>query len=63
MAKETPQKRNKAKRLFWILGVTPFLVLALLLIAAAFSDLPEFKELENPKSDLASEIITSDGEV
>ncbi|NND76724.1 MAG: penicillin-binding protein [Flavobacteriales bacterium] len=58
-----PQEKNKAKRLFWVLGLAPFIILGLLLIAAAFSDLPEFKELENPKSDLASEIITSDGNV
>lgn len=35
----------------------------LLLGAAALSDLPTFEKLENPKSDLATEILTSDGKV
>lgn len=63
MAKEIADGKNKIKRIFWVLGISPFIVLTLLLIAASFSDLPGLKKLENPKSDLASEIITSDGEV
>ncbi|MEM7163642.1 MAG: biosynthetic peptidoglycan transglycosylase, partial [Bacteroidota bacterium] len=65
MAKKKKAKRDtkKIRRLFWLMGLAPFMVLGLLLVAAAFSELPSFKELENPKSDLATEVITTDNKV
>jgi len=61
--KKTPRDTSKIKRLFWVVGLLPFMVLGGLLIAAAFSELPTFQKIENPKSDLATEIITADNKV
>ncbi len=51
---------------FWILILSGlgFIVFCLLLASwGAFGPLPSFEEIENPKSNLASQIITSDNEV
>src|SRR6185436_5925601 len=48
---------------FWLLVILPFAGIALFLFLASkgsFGELPTFEELENPKSNLASEIISSD---
>src|SRR5690349_3751036 len=48
---------------FWILVLLPFVSIILFLILVSngtFGELPTFEELENPKSNLASEIISSD---
>lgn len=55
---------KKYIKIFWILIVTPLLLLVTLVIATAlewFGKLPTFEELENPKSNLATEIYTADG--
>jgi len=45
-----------------LLGIgVPFSILGF--IALSFSDLPDTEELENPKSELASEVIAADGSV
>jgi len=45
---------------FWALFSTPFLALGLLLILAGFGDLPDTEALANPKTNLATEVYTSD---
>lgn len=51
---------------FWLLLLSPLLVLYLFLMLAGFGlfgDLPTFGELENPNSSLATEIYTSDNKL
>ena len=44
--------------------MTPFVLLTVLLLAVwAFADIPSFRELENPDSKLATQIISSNGEI
>ena len=48
----------------WLLVFSPLLLLAVVLYLTSlglFGSLPSFEELENPKSNLATEIISSDG--
>ena len=48
---------------FWILilsGIGAVVLCILLAAVGAFGPLPSFKEIENPRSNLASQIITSD---
>lgn len=65
--KENNDKERRAKRFtkwFWIILGIPvglLLVLVLLTAAGAFGRLPSFEELENPKSNLATEIYAEDG--
>ncbi|MFB9055201.1 penicillin-binding protein 1A [Mariniflexile ostreae] len=62
--KQNPESRNFSKyiRLFWMLflGGVLFVVL-LFLFTSLFGDLPDHTVLENPKTNLATEIISSDG--
>lgn len=51
---------------FWILllgGMFSIFLVVALTALGAFGELPTFEEIENPKSNLASQIITSDGEI
>jgi penicillin-binding protein 1A len=51
---------------FWLLvlaGVLGFFLFIVLIAVGAFGKLPSIAEIENPKSNLASEIITADGQV
>jgi penicillin-binding protein 1A len=55
---------RRAVRIFWIVVASPFALLLFLLGLAsigAFGRLPTFEELENPKSSVATEIISEDG--
>lgn len=55
---------KRAVTIFWILVISPFALLTILLLATsmgAFGKLPSFEELENPKSNLATEIYSEDG--
>ncbi len=65
--KKSPAKEKrsygKLLLLLWLIILAPFIGLGAMLWLASISDLPSFDELENPKSDLATEIISSDGEV
>ena len=50
----------------WLIVLSPIIILLLtvyLTSAGIFGALPSFEQLENPKSNLASEIISSDGVV
>ncbi|PQJ21788.1 transglycosylase domain-containing protein [Tenacibaculum sp. SG-28] len=51
---------------FWRILIGGFLFVCLLFLLASwgvFGALPSFEELENPKSDLATQVISSDGKV
>ena len=50
-------------RLMWRLLVWGIIAAIFTFILLSFSDLPDTEELENPKSELASEIIAGNGEV
>jgi len=56
--------KKKIVRIWWVLLAAPFVILALcLLFVALFAKIPSFEELENPKSNLATQLISCDGEV
>ena len=56
--------RKKIVRWFWILfGAGVASVVLLLAAVWAFADIPSFEELENPDSKLATQVISSDGQV
>ena len=60
----TDDKKKKIVKWYWILLVTPFVALFLLLcIVRAFADIPSIEELENPDSKLATQVIAEDGEI
>ncbi|MFO7999184.1 MAG: transglycosylase domain-containing protein, partial [Bacteroidales bacterium] len=63
MRKKTKIRKNKYLLYFWGIFVTP-LVLAFLLFftisVGLWGFMPSFEELENPKSNLASEIYSAD---
>ncbi|HMC02458.1 MAG TPA: transglycosylase domain-containing protein [Flavobacteriaceae bacterium] len=68
MAKKTPTKNTnnfeKYIRWFWILFSAGILFLILLFLLASwgvFGEMPDHTVLENPKTNLATEIISSDG--
>lgn len=57
---------SKAVRWFWIILCAPVALILLLLLLTrlgVFGKLPTFEELENPKSNLATEIYSDDGEM
>lgn len=58
------EKARKFTKWFWIvLGIPAgiFLIMVLLTAIGVFGKLPSFKDLENPKSNLATEIYAEDG--
>lgn len=61
-----PMRPERAKRIFWSVVIAPFALIIFLLILTAcgvFGTLPTFEELENPRSNMATELIASDGEM
>ncbi len=63
MTKENSHS-NTGKRyisLIWLLALSPILLLAVLLYIASSSNLPDTVALANPKTNLATEVISSDG--
>ncbi len=57
---------NRKIRLIWLFVFSPLLLLFLMILLAwigAFGALPSFEELENPKSNQASIVYSSDGSV
>src|SRR4051812_47003341 len=64
-----PEKKTSNKRfflIFWLCVIVPVGLMALFITgigAGVFSSLPSFEELENPRSNLASEIFTADHQV
>jgi len=69
MNSEKNKRHTPAQRIvrwMWILAAIPFAALAVMLLltaAGAFGRIPSFEELENPKSNLATEIYSEDGKV
>lgn len=61
---EKPKRRyGKLLLFFWLIVLSPFVAIGLMLFFASISNLPSFDELENPRSNLATEVISSDGKV
>ena len=59
----SPQTQIKFIKGFWITGVSVILFILLLfslISLGVFGKMPSFEELENPKSNLATEIYSSD---
>ncbi len=60
--KDTTKK--KIIKWFWVLFTTPILIVAALIFSVwMFADIPSFEELENPQSNLATQVIAEDGEI
>jgi penicillin-binding protein 1A len=60
---ETDLKTKKYIKILWLTVSTPFILLFLILILTSigtFGPMPGFDELENPKTNLATEIYSSD---
>ena len=56
--------KRKVVKLMWVAVMTPVAILFLMLFLAAagvFGRMPSFEELENPKSNLATEIYGDNG--
>ena len=67
MAKASPSKNRFLKfiKWFWVLfglGIISFAMLFVLASWGVFGEMPTFERLENPQTNLATEIISSDGE-
>ena len=64
--KNTPQDTRRYNWLIWkmVIGAFALVILIFVLTAfGAFGPLPSFRDLENPKSNLASEILSADNHV
>ena len=60
----TQDTKKKITKWFWILITFPVLLLMfMILVVWMFADIPSFKELENPDSNLATQVIAEGGEV
>ena len=60
----TEATKKKIIKWFWILFLTPFvLIFSLLVLVWCFADIPSFSELENPESKLATQVLAEDGEI
>ena len=62
----TSKRRKKFLLYFWLLivsGIVSIGLLFLLIATNSLGELPGFDELENPENNLASEIISEDGEI
>ncbi len=64
--KITKKSQSPLIAILWIVMLLPFILISTLLLFTAlgvFGRLPSFEELENPKSNLATEIYSDNGEV
>lgn len=64
--KPAEKKTRKYLRRLWVLVLAPFLLIFLILFMVSmewFGELPNIVELQNPKLNLATEIISSDGKI
>jgi len=60
----TEAKQKKITKWFWIIITFPVaLLLFMLLLVWMFADIPSFKELENPESKLATQVLADDGQI
>ena len=60
---QSPRWKQKILKYCWIVASVPLFGIAFMLLLAAFSDLPSFEELENPRSVEATLVYSIDGEV
>ena len=63
---KTERKNLMYKLTFWVLLLTPLIIVVSILILISigyFGFMPTFEDLENPKNNVASEVITEDREV
>jgi len=62
-----PKKKKKVSRklifLLWVIGLLPVIGLSAILYFASKSDLPDTVALANPKTNLATQVISADGKV
>ena len=66
LKKKEPQGFFKYIKWFWILFVSGIALFALLFLSASwglFGELPPYEYLENPQTNLASQIVSSDGKL
>ena len=59
-------KKRRLIKIYWILllsGIISFFSLFILAGNGYFGEMPEFEQLENPNTNLATQIISSDGEI
>ena len=64
--KPNPSTRKKLLKIFWgtfFAGILSIVLVFLLADWGVFGEMPDFKRLENPESNLASSIYSSDGKV
>ena len=61
--KKTSKIKKRLIRLIWLAFLGPFAGIFVMLLLAYFSDMPDITDLDNPKSNLASQIITADDQV
>lgn len=59
----TKSEQSKYAKRLWIIGMAPLTLMILLIVGAFFSGLPNINTLANPKINLATEILSSDGKV
>ncbi len=66
---KTPKKKKWIKRfiiLFWLGLLSPVVLISVGLFCASqewFGELPTFREIENPESNFATEVISTDGKI
>lgn len=63
---KSPRNRRRASIIFWSIISLPFVIVGGLLgliMLNVFGPLPTFEELENPKSNIATQVISEDGKV
>ena len=64
--KEKPNNFKKYLLYFWsvfVLGILAVVFIFLLAGWGAFGEMPTFEELENPETNLATEVISADGKI
>jgi penicillin-binding protein 1A len=61
--KKKPASKPSWVLFTWFVILSPLIGILLLVGMAAISDLPDFETLENPRSELATEVLTSDQKV
>lgn len=54
---------RKIMKWMWVLTIAGIVSTILIFVVLSFQDLPTFDQLENPKSNLASEVLADNGEV
>ena len=57
----TKTVKDRRRIMWWGLVLSPVIGLFFMLVLASFSDLPSTEDLENPRSDLATAVLFSDG--